>query len=71
VQEHERLVGELRNAGLRQKARMASLQQEVAESNARLAATNPRQTERLLSEVGQLRETIGTLTAYKVHSTVP
>jgi len=66
MQEHERLVNELRNAGLRQKGRMASLQQEVADSKARLAATNPRQAERLLSEVGQLRETIGTLSAYKV-----
>jgi hypothetical protein len=66
MQEHERLVNELRNAGLRQKARMASLQQELADSNARLAATNPRKAERLLSEVGQLRETVGTLSAYKV-----
>ena len=59
-------MGELRGAGLRQKARMAGLQQEVAEAKARLAATNPRQAERLQAEVGQLRETIGTLAAYKV-----
>ena len=51
---------------MRQKARTATLQQELGEANARLAAFNPRQSERLLLEVGRLRETVASLTAHKV-----
>lgn len=45
---------------------MAALQQELGEATAKLAAFNPRQSERLLMEVGRLRETISMLTAHKV-----
>lgn len=56
----------MRSASGRQKARLAALQQELGEANARLAAFNPRQTERLLMEVGRLRETVATLSTHKV-----
>ena len=66
LQEQDKLVSDMRNAALRQKGRMTALQQELAEAAAKLTAFNPRQSERLQAEVGALRETVGTLTAYKV-----
>ena len=45
---------------------MSALQQELGEATARLAAFNPRQSERLLLEVGRLRETVASLYPYKV-----
>ena len=56
----------MRGAAARHKARMAALQQELGEATARLAAFNPRQSERLLLEVGRLRETVVSLHPYKV-----
>lgn len=56
----------MRGAAARHKARMAALQQELREATARLAAFNPRQSERLLLEVGRLRETVASLHPYKV-----
>ena len=65
-QEQDRLVGEMRSAAARHKGRMSALQQELGEATARLAAFNPRQSERLLLEVGRLRETVASLSSYKV-----
>ena len=50
----------------RQKSRMGSLQAERAELMVQVAAANPLQAARLQAEVGQLRETVGALAAYKV-----
>lgn len=52
----------------RQKSRMGSLQAERAELMVQVAAANPMQAARLQAELGQLRETVGALAAYKVRA---
>lgn len=66
LQEQDKLVMEMRSSATRKRERMAAIQQELAEAAAKLAASNPRQAERLQAEVGKLRETVGALSAYKV-----
>lgn len=68
VQERDATATELAEAVQRLKSRVASLQAELAEAAAAVAAANPQQTARLQADVATLRETVGSLSAYKACS---